>query len=365
MNLYYYELLLIGLASGIDIIIPSGWAMAFWLGFIYRCTRVGALRESRSIVFETAITNSPDINEPDTPAYEREALRTKEEWEGKYFRYPSNRRVNFIKLGISSPFFCEWQILMKEWSGMSNFYVLRNRTTLIQLQTNLSSFESKKSKNKRKIPASKIALDNALNSENCLIRVRITSLNKGNPNMFAIICSPTNEDLERLKHDKRWSGPIEKIIKDPNENMRKILRKNHLSLLKRYKGQRKRHKKALEKKISDAFEENTNQINYNIEIKNLRQSLLNKSREVILEHSKKMSKLYLPDCTKVRNSCNREVMGYITLGNFSLTEAKGIGLGYVTIQSVIAMIARESNIVLVRNNRSRQYRIARLEILFD
>ncbi|XP_035743892.1 ribonucleases P/MRP protein subunit POP1-like [Vespa mandarinia] len=354
-----------GLASGIDIIIPSGWAMAFWLGFIYRCTRVGALRETKSIVFETAITNSPDINEPDTLAYNREALSTKEYWKEKYFRYPPNRRVNFIKLGISSPFFCEWHILMKEWSGMNDFYVLRNRTTLIQLQTNLSSFELKKSKNKRKIPASKITLDNALNNENCLIRVRISILNKGNPKMFAIICAPTDEDLERLKHDKRWSGPVEKINKDPNESLRKMLRKNHLLLLKRYRRQRIRHKKALEKTISDAFEENANKVNYNIEIRNLRQNLLKKSRKVVLEHSYKMSKLYLPDCTEVRNSCKREIMGYITLGNFSFSEAKGIGIGYVTIQSVIAMIARESNIVLIRNNRSRQYRAARLEILFN
>ncbi|KAL2742562.1 ribonucleases P/MRP protein subunit POP1 [Vespula maculifrons] len=354
-----------GLASGIDIIIPSGWAMAFWLGFIYRCTRVGALRESRSIVFETAITNSPDFNEPDTPTYKREALSTKAKCIERYFQFPSNRRVNFIKLGISSPFFCEWHILMKEWSGNEDFYVLRDRTILTQLQANLSSFESKKRKNKRKIPASKIALDDALKSKNCLIRVRISVINKGNPKMFGIICAPRKEDLKELKYNKSWSGPLEKVNKDPHESVRKTLRKNHLSLLKRYRGQRVRHKKALEKKISDAFEKNTCNINYNIKIKNLRQNLLNKSRRAISKHFQKMSKLYLPNCTKVRHSCNREVMGYITLGNFSFTKAKGIGIGYVTIQSVIAIIARKTNIVLIRNHRTRHYRTARLEILFN
>ncbi|KAL2717643.1 ribonucleases P/MRP protein subunit POP1 [Vespula squamosa] len=354
-----------GLASGIDIIIPSEWAMPFWLGFIYRCTRVGALRESKSIVFETAITNSPDINEPDTPAYEKEALNTKKNWIERYFRYPSNRRVNFIKLGISSPFFCEWHILMMEWSGSKDFYVLRDRTILKQLQTNFSSFESKKSKNKHKIPASRIALDDALKYKNCLIRVRIFVINKGNPKMLGIICAPTNEDLETLKHNKSWSGPIEKTNKDPNECVRKMLRKNHLTLLKRYRRQRVRHKKALEKKISDAFTENICKISYNIEIKNLRQKLLNKSRKVILKHSQKIANFYLPECKKVRNSCSREVMGYITLGNFSFSEAKGIGIGYVTIQSVIEMIARKSDIVLIRNHRTRHYRAARLEILFN
>ncbi|KAK2578950.1 hypothetical protein KPH14_011154 [Odynerus spinipes] len=353
-----------GLGSGIDVVIPKGWAMAFWLPFIYRCTRVGALRESRSIVLETAITNSADINEPDTPAYRREALSTKEEWTTKYFRYPSNRRVNFIKLGISSPFFCEWHILMKEWSGTEDFYVLRDRRTLMQLQTIISSFQLKECRNKRKIPTSKIELDNTLNNENCLVRVKISILNKGFPKMFAIICAPTNEDLERLKSNKHWSGPVEKLNKDPNERQRKRLRKNHLLLLKRLRRQRVHHKKALEKKISDTFNENiSKKINYNIEIKNLRQNLLAISHKAIMEQSQKMAKLYLPDCTKVRNACDREVMGYITLGNFSFSEAKGTGIGYVTIQSVIAMIARKSNFVLIRNNQTRQYRTAQLEIL--
>lgn len=352
-----------GLASGIDIIIPAGWSMAFWLPFIYRCTRVGALRESRSIAFETANTNSPDINEPDTPAYQREAVSTKEEWIEKYFRYPSNRRVNFMKLGISSPFFCEWRLLMKEWSGADNFYVLRDRKILTQLQTIISSFESKECKHKRKIPTTGINLQDTLNNENCLVRVKISVLNKGFPKPFAMICVPTNEDLEKLKNNKHWSGPVEKLNKDPNESCRKKLRKNHLLLLKRLRRQRVRHQKALEKKISDTFEKNISKINYNIEIKNLRQNLLNISHKATLEQSQKMSALYLPNCTKVRNSCDREVMGYITLGSFSFTEAKGIGIGYVAIQSIIAMIDTKNNYVLIRNNQTRQYRTAQLEIL--
>ncbi|XP_043498681.1 ribonucleases P/MRP protein subunit POP1 [Polistes fuscatus] len=350
-----------GLGSGIDIIIPSRWAMPFWLGFILRCARVGALRESKLIALETLNTNSPDINEPDTPAYKKEALITKEELEKKYFKYPSNRRVNFIKFAISSPFYCQWNILMKEWSGKEDFYILRNRTTLTQLQMNLSSFKSKK----HKVPTSKINLDNGLNSENCLIRVRISTVNKGCLRTFAIICEPTDLDLKQLKNNKRWSGPEEKLNKDPNESRRKILRKNHLLLLKQYRKQRIRHRKTLENKISNTFEEIIKGTNDVVEIKNLRQKLLNKSRKTVLEHSQIMSKLYLPDCKEVRKSCDREVMGYLTQGHFSLSIGQTVGIGYVTIQSIIAMINRKSNIVLVRNNRTRKYRCARLEILFD
>ncbi|XP_015190364.1 PREDICTED: ribonucleases P/MRP protein subunit POP1 [Polistes dominula] len=350
-----------GLGSGIDIIIPSRWAMPFWLGFILRCARVGALRESKLIALETLNTNSPDINEPDTSAYKKEALITKEKLEKKYFRYPSNRRVNFTKFAISSPFYCQWNILMKEWSGKEDFYILRNRTTLNQLQMNLSSIKSKK----RKIPISKINLDDALNNENCLIRVRISTVNKGCLRTFAIICEPTDSDLQQLKNNKRWSGPTEKLNKDPNESRRKILRKNHLLLLKRYRKQRIRHRKMLENKISNTFDEIIKGKNDVVEIKNLRQKLLNKSRKAVLEHFQIMSKLYLPDCKEVRKSCDREVMGYVTQGHFSLSIGQTIGIGYVTIQSVISMINRQSNIVLVRNNRTRKYRCAHLEILFE
>ncbi|KAI4496988.1 hypothetical protein M0802_007936 [Mischocyttarus mexicanus] len=349
------------LGSGVDIIIPSRWAMPFWLSFILHCARVGALRESKSIVLEGFDINSPNFFEPDTPAYEKEALIIKEEWEKKYFRHPSNRRINFTKFAISSPFYCQWHILMKEWSGKEDFYVLRNRKIITQLQMIFSAFQSRN----RKLPASTLNLDDTLNNENCLIRVRITTVNKGCLRTFAIICEPTDLDIETIMNDRHWSGPVEKLNKDPNESKRKNLRKNHLLLLKRYKKQRIRHRKTFENKISNTFEEIIKGTNNVVAIKNFKEMLLNKSRKAILEHSKIMSKLYLPDCKEVRKSCDREVMGYITQGHFSLAIGKTAGIGYVTIQSIIAMINRKTNIVLVRDIRTRQYRCACLEVLFD
>ncbi|CAD1474186.1 unnamed protein product, partial [Heterotrigona itama] len=280
-----------GLGSGIDVILPSNWAMSFWLAFIFRSVRIGALRESKSIAFECEKMQSPDINDPDTPAYAREALNTKLELREKYFRYPPNRRVNFIKFGITSPFFCEWNILMKEWTNTEHFFVLRN----------------------------------------------LDIIRKGYPKRFAIICMPIKEDIENFKINRSWSGPVEKLNIDPNENTRKISRKNHLALLKRLKRQRIHHRKTLINKLKI-------------------------SREAISKQSQKMLQLYLPECVKVRNSCNREIMGYITMGDFCFTKAKGIGFGYVTLNSLIELIDKKCPFVLIRNIQTRQYRIARLEV---
>ncbi|XP_060819727.1 ribonucleases P/MRP protein subunit POP1 [Bombus pascuorum] len=348
-----------GLGSGVDVILPSNWGMPFWLACIFRCVRVGALRESKSIPFECENMQSPDISDPDTPAYTREALSTKLELKEKYFHYPPNRRVNFIKFGISSPFFCEWKILMREWTDTEDFFVLRNRKLLNFLQNSLVQEDNTRRYNTPNNHVSSLTLQSAFEDRNCLIRVKVDIMKKGCPKRFAIICMPTNEDIEKFKNNRSWSGPVEKLNVDPNESIRKISRKNHLALLKRLKRQRIRHKKTLINKLSKMLNKDFQSFSYENKLKNL----LEISREAICKQTQKMSQLYLPDCVKVRNSCDREIMGYITMGDFCFTKAKGIGLGYATLNSLIELINKKHPFVLVRNIQTRQYRIARLQVV--
>ncbi|XP_018369451.1 PREDICTED: ribonucleases P/MRP protein subunit POP1 isoform X2 [Trachymyrmex cornetzi] len=305
-----------GLDSGIDVVVPARWAMPFWLAFLMQCARAGGLQESRSIAFESLNPNTPDVNDPDSPAYIREALITKEQLTKKYFRCPPNRRINFVKFGIRSPFFCDWKNLMKNWSGNEDFYVLRNREILLLLQ----------------------------------------AVGKGSPKKFAIICMPTFEDLNRIKTNKKWFGPVEKCHNDPNEKIRKALRKNHLIILKRLRRQRVRRKQVLKNNALKLLKE-PDKLNEN------ERTIVSSHRKIISDQLVKMSELYLPKSAEVRHSCDREVMGYITLGNFSFSQAKGIGIGYITLISLLGMINEKSNIVLVRNPQTRQYRLAELNIL--
>ncbi|XP_076662213.1 POP1 ribonuclease P/MRP subunit isoform X2 [Halictus rubicundus] len=298
-----------GLSSAIDIVLPAGWAMPFWLACIFRCVRVGALRESRSIAFEYQNVKSPDTNDPDTPAYAREASSTKKELIEKYLRYPPNRRVNFAKFRIVTPFCCEWRILMKEWTSVEDFFVLRNRKLLQLLQDNLAAEENNRSRpNKSQRTKSSSDFENSFDNRNCLIRVKVSLLKKGCPKRFAIICLPTAEDIKKYKNNRNWSGPVEKLYSDPNEATRKRLRKNHLALLKRLKKQRIRHRKALGDKLRQMLNNDLQILDY----ENRRKNLLEASREAVHKQSEKMSQLYLSDCTVVRCSCDREVMGYVT-----------------------------------------------------
>ncbi|KOX78198.1 Ribonucleases P/MRP protein subunit POP1 [Melipona quadrifasciata] len=348
-----------GLGSGIDVILPSNWAMSFWLAFIFRSVRVGALRESKSIAFECENMQSPDINDPDTPAYAREALNTKLELREKYFHYPPNRRVNFIKFGITSPFSCEWNILMKEWANTEHFFVLRDRKLINLLRKSLVGENNSKRCNKSNNHVSSLSVHNAFEDKNYLIRVKVDIIRKGYPKRFAIICMPINEDVENFRINRSWSGPVEKLNIDPNESIRKISRKNHLALLKRLKKQRTHHRKTLINKLSKMLSKDFQNFNYKNKLKNL----LEISRGAISKQSQKMSQLYLPECVKVRNSCNREIMGYITIGDFCFTKAKGVGFGYVTLNSLIELIDKKCPFVLIRNIQTRQYRIARLEVV--
>lgn len=347
--------MLTGFGSGIDVIVPARWAMPFWLAFLMQCARVSALQESRSIAFESLNPDTPDINDPDCPAYMREASITKEELTKKYFRYPPNRRVNFVKLGISSPFFCDWKNLTKGWSSNEDFYVLRNRELLLLLQAGICTAKNRNAK--LFIQNTQSDITDLDDYKNCLIRIKISMIGKGSPKKFAIICMPTFEDLKKFKDNKKWLGPVEKCHNDLNERIRKVLRKNHLILLKRLRRQRVQRNRALKNNALKLLRESTGKIN---EDKCMTVSSHHKIRS---DQSVKMSELYLPKCTEVRYSCDREVMGYITLGNFSLSQAKGIGIGYITLPSLLRMIDNKSNIVLVRNTQTRQYRLAELNIL--
>jgi len=342
-----------GLDSGVDVIVPAGWAMPFWLAFLMQCARVGALRESKSIAFESLNSNTPDINDPDSPAYAREALITEEVLTKKYFRCPPNRRVNFIKFGIRSPFLCDWKSLTKDWSGDEDYYVLRNRELLLLLQASICFAKNRNAKSL----AQNTQLDFPFEDhKNCLIRVQVSMVGRGSPKKFAIVCMPTSSDLKKFENDKKWLGPVEKCHDDPNEKVRKALRKSHSKLLKRLGRQRVRRNKTLKDNALKLLEESTSKLSEN-------KHRIVSSDKIISDQLVEMSKLYLPKCTDIRHSCDREVMGYLTLGDFSFSRAKGIGIGYVTLPSLFEMINIKSNIVLIRNTETRQYRLAELDIL--
>ncbi|XP_058789957.1 ribonucleases P/MRP protein subunit POP1 [Phymastichus coffea] len=357
----------IGFGAGIDIILPASWSMPFWLALILRCAKPGGLREAKSIAYENSNLSMPALNHPDTNAFKIEADIIKKELTKKYFKLPPNKRVNYVKFGISSPFFCEWNMLMKEWNNVDDFYVLKDHNVLSLLRAKLCSKTKKKNKVTNKElneESTTVNLDNLVDNKNCFVPVRVIIERKGLPHDFSIICLPTEQDLIKLIEDPRWCGPEDSIKTDPNEEKRKNLRKDHLTHLKRLRKQRVRAKKKIKAASYEIPLENSSEAKHLNKICQLvKEKLSDVNKTIIEQQSNTMANLFLPKCAAVRHSCDREVIGYVTQGGFSFSEAKGVGLGYVVFSTVLELVNKNSNIVLTRNTTTRKYSICQLDVL--
>lgn len=124
-----------GYGCGWDIILPSAWAQPVWLSLVMWGARAGGLREMDSVRFES---DQQPFLLPDTEAGRTEEKTLSSTFSDKFFKLPPNKRPNYNKFGISSPFNWNWKLLLQEWGCdadlASNFYVLRCKKLLGNLQ---------------------------------------------------------------------------------------------------------------------------------------------------------------------------------------------------------------------------------------
>ncbi|KAJ8878099.1 hypothetical protein PR048_022566 [Dryococelus australis] len=140
---------------------------------------------------------------PDSSAGHDEARRLESELSEQHFRKPPSKRPNFVKLGMSSPFVCRWDILVREWCGQDcNWFVWRARK-----------------------------VDNSAPGE-CLVPVTINSVGRGFPTCCALICVPHKDDTE--------DGVLEPVHVDEGQAARREMRKEHKARLRRERKLRKR-----------------------------------------------------------------------------------------------------------------------------
>lgn len=189
--------------------------------------------------------------------------------------------------------------------------------------------------------------------ENCLIPVYISMKTRGKIEDNSIICLPKKEDLRHnlKKRQNLENDPVhmEPLRTDKNENERKVLRTQHLRLLKRMRNRRVRAKR----KKQESSERGVRISKPGTE-------------QIISEQFKKMCVLWLPDCSKsIRNQCSREVFGYVTQGDFSFTEGKVAGIGYMTakgLEKLMKVCGKGKFFILVRSTNTRNYRIATFKV---
>lgn len=306
-----------GYGSGWDIILPSTWAQATWLALIMWGARAGGLRESDLISFESGLQNNLY---PDTCAGEEEEKEISLKCTETFFKLPVNKRTNFAKFRICSPFKWNWRMLLMEWSltckVVTDFFVLRDKIILRNIRDALV----KKYKEKICLP------------ENCLVPVQISLLKRGFCQQFSIICLPQDEDYAK--------EPLEPKCSDVYERERKTLRKEHKDLLKKLRKRRIRGKR--EGKIIPI------------------------DKEMLKNYQSTMRKLWLPEPKLIRKSCTREILGFVKYGDFSFLTGKSKAIGYITSGALTKLLTMKcANQVLVRNTNSKQYRLGTLDVIVD
>lgn len=86
--------------------------------------------------------------------------------------------------------------------------------------------------------------------------------------------------------------------------------------------------------------------------------------ELLAKYRNEMRKLWLPEADTIRNSCSRQVMGFVTKGGFKYTNGHCCAVGYIALNSLPEFFSVNSKTkVLIRNTTSRQYRLAKLDII--
>lgn len=305
----------VGFGSGWDMILPSGWGMAFWIALVYRGARVGGCREAESSKREVGELYFP-TDFPDTLSCRQEEESVTKELTDKHGRYPPAKRPNFVKFGVVEPFTCPWQRLVDESSeGYTEselsenadecsaegskrvFYVLRDKSVLRQLISHIGS---------RSVDQNCLPDDMLAALRNSIVAVNVTMHNRGTPTKFAAICVPNKEDLKCLEENSRYGGPKEPLHKDPFAD-----------------------KKCKKDKRSKAIK------------------------------SEICPKLGFPGTLK--ESSSRLIIGFLTKGGFSLCQGSGSGMGFCSGLGLLQI--RAPFLCLIRAHNSLQYWFASVDIL--
>ncbi|XP_078254160.1 ribonucleases P/MRP protein subunit POP1 [Rhinoraja longicauda] len=166
-----------------------------------------------------------------------------------------------------------------------------------------------------------------------LVWARLSLLKKGCPDANAMICIPSNEDLQLIASDAKNCAPQEPKHRDPFKRQIKILKD--------------KKKKALSEDL-----ESGSGVQDSKPVSNCRKNLI--------------LGLWPDQPRDVMSHCSRLTIGYVSHGDFSLNVGCGEGLGFVSLSGLLHMLssqpAEKRGFVLVRNPASLQYRLARLNI---
>ncbi|XP_037724012.1 ribonucleases P/MRP protein subunit POP1 [Drosophila subpulchrella] len=335
---------------GWDVIAPAGYGMALWLTLTMWGARPGGLRELDSVAREAGA----EMHLPDTIPGLQQAASAADEHRVSYFRMPPNKRTNYRRLAVVSPFSAPWKYLVRDWSppsssaSGSSFYVLRHRQQLEEIAESI--------RQRRPLPEPL--------PEEALVQIQLRLVSRGYVKSNALICLPTAEDhmqrWRQIKRDDQAPVYVEPLQPDLNEQLRKDLRQSHKLKLKRLRSGRVREKRKLQETAT-----------HRVHIRPAN------TAHLVHAQLQQMCQLWLPTHPaemrdSVRRQCSRQVFGYVSSAGFSFTEALVCAVGYVTPAGLQKLVGELPNcrghqkqpplMCLLRDPDSRDYRWASFQI---
>ncbi|XP_063055641.1 ribonucleases P/MRP protein subunit POP1 [Engraulis encrasicolus] len=435
--------------AGWDLLMPKGWGMAFWVPLVYRGVRVAGLKMSVKHSQFKGVPHFPN-DYPDCPAGARFQDEQEAELLDKFTRRPPAKRANYIKHGCLAPFRCPWQQLVEEWAeivkeepaerrdggqdgtemaavvGPSRFSVLRSRKVLRQLSAWCQPTSSRGQRLHQRgrggvthqaippqaplTPAAAASL-RAAHGHHSLVWARFSLLSKGRPELHAMVCVPTPEDLKLLpkKHQGQDLVATTSLLEPRHkDHHRKRVREAHREERRRRKVEKLKMKGGTEVKKEEE-EEKKEVIRKEVPVPDvvvLKSDPPSDQTQMIVEQpsshpvpslalkqevvdapaktsdgdlalgpapqgeDQKQERLVLglwPDpLPSVTSHCSRVTLGWVTQGDFSLASGCGEALGLVSVSGLLhALLTQppdQRGLLLLRNPSSLQYRFAKITI---
>lgn len=180
-----------------------------------------------------------------------------------------------------------------------------------------------------------------------LVWVRLSLLSKGKPEVHAMVCVPTAEDLQLLHKGPGSSGPQEPPHRD------------HL------KSSFKHKKKKKEKKKEE--EEEATKTSSSLSKMDTSEPGASEDLDPPPETPSDFLLGLWPDpLPSITSHCSRVTLGWVTQGDFSLSAGCGEALGFVSVGGLLSTLAQQHRehrgLLLLRNPASLHYRFAKVNV---
>ena len=319
-------------AGGWDLLLPPGWAMPVWQCLVYSGAIPAGLQQLHQASLETAPGPGSCLAMEDSAWGRAEAAERSAQLRAEHFRLPPDKRPNYAVLGSLAPFARPWSELL----GREDWFVLRD----VRVLTNLRSGNPQ---------------PDYCRAASALVLVRVNIQGKGKLSENTALYMPEQCDLQTQDLNL-----VEVHHKDDNVGTRKEIKKAHQDKLKQLKRQWKKVKDKKTQLIltSAANDQEVDQnklSSLEVSLKALK-GLRQEEKSTYKEKSEQSWQS--GDTSKIKNHNCRTLIGWISLGGYSLKLGGETGLGLIALSSLNLLLSSNVDKILTRQPDNEGYRTA-------